>query len=930
MTINMKIRTRLTLQFILITASIFTLVLFFIFRQFQQYIENEFYVNLESKARMTAEMVLRHESEIVPIAKVTSDNRVKLPSIGNTTIYNEHLQCVFTLNTSADWVSENQLKQIKTDNSYRFTQDNFQAVGVSLYTSSGKRYIVVSEDIPDFSKLLTLRNILLLSFFLAIAAVAAGGWFYAGQALIPVSHIVSEVDDILPADLSRRLKINNNHDELSHLVKTFNRLLDRIEQAFQMQKGFISNVSHELKNPIATMDAQLQLARNKPRTIQEYDRVLGSLHEDVKEISDTADKLLQLAKIHSDGTQIEFSIVRVDELIYQSRDVLLKTNPSYSVNIEIKKLPENEEELCTYGNEFLLRSALINLLDNCCKFSDDHKASVIIDFNSKHQLQIRDKGQGISTEDLPFIFEPFFRGAQNGHKKGSGIGLSLVKSILQLHHISIEVESSLNLGTNFSLYFPNQEYIKTQLNRTSIINTLEVKQGHKSLKKAFKMFFFVFFISILGLSCSDSEKYTPPQYQQGFEVVQDWNSMLLDLVQYSSGYRPPVSARMYAYMGLAAWETSLPSLKNAQSLSPIYPDLKIPIWDNKVPFIAPAALNATYSTLSKHYFPHTPYTMQQKQKDLFGKWEKKLSDNYSIETIDASKKYGHDVAEAIFKWSSSDTIGHQAFLFNYHPNYKPPTSKGSWGSSNSNLMPALLPYWGAARTFAVAINEIAAKPPITYSEEKNTAFFAQAMEVYSSSKPVSEEKRWIAEYWSDDYPNISFCAASRWISIAHQALEIQHAQLSLTLETYLKLGIALNDVAVKTWYEKYYFNVERPDTYIQRNIDANWQPLHDTPPFPTYPSGHSSFGAAASVVLSNLLSPKLSMTDYSHQDSKIFIGTPRSFNSFKAMAEENALSRIFIGVHYRMDCEEGIRLGTLIGEKVSALKVKTEDKWVQK
>ena len=129
------------------------------------------------------------------------------------------------------------------------------------------------------------------------------------------------------------------------MVTTFNSLLDRIEHAFQMQRGFISNVSHELKNPIATMDAQLQLARNKTRSVEEYDRVLTSLHEDVKEITDTADKLLQLAKIHSGSTHIEFSNVRLDELIYQSRDTLLKTHPTYNITIDIRKLPENEEDL---------------------------------------------------------------------------------------------------------------------------------------------------------------------------------------------------------------------------------------------------------------------------------------------------------------------------------------------------------------------------------------------------------------------------------------------------------------------------------------------------------------------------------------------------------------------------------------------------------
>jgi signal transduction histidine kinase len=915
----MKIRTRLTLQFMFITAGIFTLALLFIFRQFEQYTENEFFTHLESKARMTAEMVLRYESDLKPIEKQKTDIGIQLPSIGNISIFNNSYQCVFTLNTSASLVSETQLQNVKSDRDYRFRQEKFQALGIVLYGKSGKKYIVISEDVPDFSKLTTLRNILLLSFLLVIAVVAAGGWFYAGQALQPVLNIVNEVDNILPSDLRGRLQKENNHDEISHLVTTFNRLLDRIEHAFEMQRGFIANVSHELKNPIATMDAQLQLALNKPRSVEEYDKILTSLHEDIRDLTDTTDRLLQLAKIHSGTSKIEFSQVRLDELVYQSRDVLLKTHPMYCVNIEIKQLPDNEAELCIHGDELLLRSAFVNLMDNCCKFSDNHTVYIALDFNAKNQIEIRDKGQGISAEDLPYIFEPFFRSMHNDYKKGSGIGLSLVQSILLLHHISIEVQSNIGKGTTFLLGLPHPKPLEGTLITPSSLDVLPIKKDisppFNTLKKAFKLFLFIMVASLLGLNCM-SEKKQHPQYFEAFNVSQDWYNMLLDLVQYSDGYRPPVSARMYAYVGLAAWETSLPAMKQAQSAATKFKDLTLPNWKNEQLFMPSIALNATYSTLSKRFFPHTPFAMRRKQLELSERWKKTVDKEFSPEARNASEQYGIAVAEAIFAWSAKDTIGHQAFLYNYHPNYKYQNLKGSWQPQNYNAMPALLPYWGAVKTFVTPINEIPSNAPIVFSEEKNSPFFAQAMEVYSSSKPMTEEKQWIAEFWSDDYPNLSFCAASRWIAIAHQALEQQNADMATALKTYLKLGFALNDVAAKVWYEKYHFNLERPDIYIQRNIDASWKPLHDTPSFPSYPSGHSAFGAAAVVILSDLLGANMPLKDRSHENSKVFIGKPRTFNSFKNMADENAISRLYMGVHYRMDCEEGLRLGTAIGRCV--------------
>ena len=113
--------------------------------------------------------------------------------------------------------------------------------------------------------------------------------------------------------------------------------------------------------------------------------------------------------------------------------------------------------------------------------------------------------------------------------------------------------------------------------------------------------------------------------------------------------------------------------------------------------------------------------------------------------------------------------------------------------------------------------------------------------------------------------------------------------------------------------------MERPDTYIKRNINKNWEPLHHTPNFPAYPSGHATFGAAAGEILKSIFGNKISITDRSHEDNKEFIGTPRSFNSFDKMILENATSRLYLGVHYRMDCDEGLRLGKIIGMNAAKL-----------
>lgn len=929
----MNIRARLTLQFILLTAGIFLTALLFIHRQFEQHVEAEFFALLESKARMTGEMVLSHEEDLSPIT--LPPEAAALPSTGNIAIFDKKFQCVFTLNRSERFLDDETLEKLQESGGGRLKCMDFFVFGTTLVTNLGNSYLVLTKDIPDYSKLQELRNILLLSFFFIIAAVAAGGWFYAGQALRPVSRIVEAVDEILPTDLSRRLQADNQHDEISHLVKTFNRLLDRIEHAFRMQRSFISNVSHELKNPLAAMDAQLQLARSKTRSPEEYGSVIDSIHDDVQELSDTTAKLLQLAKVNSDPQGIRFSEVRLDELLYQARSAVLKTYPDATVLIEITDLPENEDQLCVEGNEPLLRTALLNLLGNGCKFSRDNRVVASIGFNKNGLPEIRifNEGNGIPAEELPRIFEPFFRSSKDISKKGSGIGLSLVQSILQLHGVELSVSSSTENGTLFLLKFskaksPQPVFVESAPPVKTLFFEKNNTKSAGYMKKAVQS---VLVFGLFGMLNAGCEKFAPTEkaeFQQANLVLKNYNLTLLEFVKNCEGYRPPVSARMYAYMGLAAWESSRPALPDANSIGAICPGLELPIWDGGAEnFVLPVALEACYRAMAKRFFPHGVLYDSEKKLELFSKDLLAKNKHFGTAEIEKSAKFGQAIAAAIHDWSATDTIGHQSYLFNYDKNYAPPAEKGCWQPSGVNPMPALLPKWGQARTFIVAPAEVEARPPLPFSEERNSPFFAQAMELYTLSRPISDENRWIAEFWSDDFAGISYCAASRQMSIAIQSIEQKSSSFPAALETYLKLGLALNDAAVKCWAVKYQYNLERPEAYITRNITSNWAPLHPAPPFPAYPSGHATMANAAAAVFSSILGGEIEFSDRSHDGRKEFLGKPRQYHSFQEIAKENSISRLFGGVHFRMDCEEGYRLGGIVGEKVAALDLWKSGKW---
>jgi membrane-associated phospholipid phosphatase len=183
-------------------------------------------------------------------------------------------------------------------------------------------------------------------------------------------------------------------------------------------------------------------------------------------------------------------------------------------------------------------------------------------------------------------------------------------------------------------------------------------------------------------------------------------------------------------------------------------------------------------------------------------------------------------------------------------------------------------------------------------------------------------------FWSDDIYQLTFEPAGRWIAISQQVIKEEKVSLEKAIYTYAKVSLGLNDAGVACWNSKYTYNIERPASYIRRVINPNWtsklnNPLKKvdgvTPPFPAYPSGHSTFGGAAAAALTDIYGKNYAMTDNCHLGRTEFIGKPRSFKSFDEMAYENAYSRIPLGVHFRMDCEEGLRMGYVAGTAVNKL-----------
>ena len=450
-------------------------------------------------------------------------------------------------------------------------------------------------------------------------------------------------------------------------------------------------------------------------------------------------------------------------------------------------------------------------------------------------------------------------------------------------------------------------------------------------------FYFLAFVAfgLFTTSCNDKDEPTPTASVKlakdyDYKVVHDWNELFLQVERYAAGYRPGPAPRVLAYVGLSAYEACITGMPEYNSLENLYAGLSIPDAAD-AEYHWPTVVNASYAYLMPKFFPAATAAQIQAMATLANVNESKFKAEISADLFDRSKKRGEDVAAAVFAWAETDEVGKDHYKdpfeqYDWQAKFK---KDGDWKPTFPGPGKPMGGIWGTARTFVLKPGELLCRNPLPYSTQTVSDLYSQALEVYAQNTPtLSYEDEWVGEFWSDDLVNLTFSPGPRWLAIGDQVLVNEKSNLETAILMSAKVGFALNDASVSCWYSKYYYNVERPQSYINRVIDPNWKPaLYNpltgdqgvTPSFPAYPSGHSTMSAAGAEALASIFGYSYAMTDHCHQGRAEFEGDPRSFGSFLEMAQENAWSRVPLGVHYRMDCEEGVHLGTNVGRKVNNL-----------
>lgn len=416
-------------------------------------------------------------------------------------------------------------------------------------------------------------------------------------------------------------------------------------------------------------------------------------------------------------------------------------------------------------------------------------------------------------------------------------------------------------------------------------------------------------------------------------LVYEWYELYLDIEKDLQDFRPNPTSRALAYIGIAAYEAIVPGMTGMGSLSSVLDDFPSvgddpydhDIWAQRVEseLYWEAVLNQVYhETFS--YFLYTMDAAQRLQvEQLFLAHAQRLNAQMSPIGYQDAIDRGTLISTSIILYAQSDIEG-ETQVYDVEPEgYVPPSGVGYWQPTEPDFRNACHPYWHKVRKFVTPNTAVNFVQPAEYSEDPNSRFYKEALEVNDVVANLDHEERWIAEFWSDDIVGITFSPPARQVSIANQLVLATDVDLQDVIEMYLRLGIALNDAAVTCWQGKYEFNLERPIDYIRRVINPDFTTIlgdaegipSQNPNFPAYPSGHSTFASAGAAVFERFFSIHVrDFTDRSHEGATNFNGAPRTFSNFHLMARENAYSRIPLGVHFRMDCDEGLRLGYIVGD----------------
>lgn len=453
----MKIRERLSLQFSILVCGLLIIAALILY-YFASDSAGKYFDNLLRQRAQTTFSIWSNVAfrDSVNFSLIERSRRNQLPA-EKSLIFESNGRVLFNSNDSIFFPPLiSYLQDLKKSDEVFLKSNDHRIVGIRLNSEKGETFYVFTGARPDDNTvwLQQLRFLMVSIFVMMLAIIALTGWIFSSRALRPIKKTIQDIQSIPATDLKGRLSGGDSKDEIGELVRIFNDLLGRIANSVNLQKTFVANVSHELKNPVTKIISQIEVTLLRDRDPETYRQTLQSILEDIREMNLLTKSLLDLSRVRHDPNSYNFMPVRIDEILWEVRDRVHGMGHGYRVDFAILSAPEEEEKMTVSGNPYLLRTAFENLVENAGKYSHDKIIDVVMNCGSASiEIIISNVGPGIPAEKLPNIFDFGMRVDQVKSTAGYGIGLPLTQRILKIHNADIRIESDPGTLTRVIVVF---------------------------------------------------------------------------------------------------------------------------------------------------------------------------------------------------------------------------------------------------------------------------------------------------------------------------------------------------------------------------------------------------------------------------------------------------------------------------------------------
>lgn len=448
-----KIALNLSLAFTLF----FGLILTIIYLSFNSFRKEEFHDIFEKRLVFTLNFIAQSKQFEMgnPISfSETSDNIMLNEEI---MIFNEQKNIIYSTikdqNVTWDITLLKNLDQKKTI----YIQNSQPEIFAALRTVHGKNYYIITSamDTAGQAKLLYLEYLLIFSYVMSIFLIWFFTYFIIGRFLKPLEELKKEISEVTAHKLTTQIAEKPSNDEIGVLAQSFNTMIIRLNDVFQSQKDFTASASHEIRTPLTRMAFQLEnlkkLKEHSPQTLA----VLSNISDEIYQLSDLTNSLLVLNKFDKENIQSIYEDVRIDEVIFEAYEKVEKNFPHLKMDFEISENTVENAQLTVSGVNTLLEIVFLNLFKNAALYTDNDFVKVTIEESlSALKIEILTFGKTITSTEQHRLFESFMRGSNAQNIPGSGLGLRIVKRILEYHQASITYHSDNPNRNIFQLIFP--------------------------------------------------------------------------------------------------------------------------------------------------------------------------------------------------------------------------------------------------------------------------------------------------------------------------------------------------------------------------------------------------------------------------------------------------------------------------------------------